>query len=111
MKWLGWGATVCVAIAALVGCSPPAEDGAAKQVAKGVEVFEKNCASCHAVNGKGGTSGPDLSKVGAKHDAGWIMARIDNPKSHNPSSRMPGFGEKLGDGAMQNIVAYVASLK
>jgi cytochrome c2 len=33
---------------------------------KGEEIFQAKCAMCHAVKGKGGTMGPDLTKISAK---------------------------------------------
>lgn len=42
-------------------------------------VFEKNCISCHAVNGKGGTAGPDLSNIATKYDRSALIDAIVDP--------------------------------
>lgn len=111
-RWVGAaGGAFCLVALTVVGCQKPEASGVEKQVADGKAVFTKNCANCHAVNGQGGGSGPDLSKTAASHEAKWLMEHIDNPKVHNPGSRMPAFGEKLGDKPMQDIIAYVLTLK
>lgn len=42
-------------------------------------LFEKNCAPCHSVNGKGGTAGPDLSNIASKYDRSAMLDAIVNP--------------------------------
>jgi len=44
---------------------------------------------CHTIGAKGGKSGPDLSKIGAKDKSSDIAAKIKNPKANNPNSIMP----------------------
>ena len=40
---------------------------------KGGEVFRRSrCVTCHAVNGRGGTLGPELTHVGAKASREWL---------------------------------------
>ena len=41
-------------------------DPAKSHPEKGAEVFERNCASCHALDGKGGAIGPQLDGVGSR---------------------------------------------
>lgn len=41
-------------------------DRAAPVAARGLEVFDKICANCHRVAGKGGKVGPDLDGIGAR---------------------------------------------
>jgi len=69
-------------------------------------VQEKNCRACHAVNGRGGVIGPDLTSVGSKSPeqydytriAGvksafaWHVAHFQNPKAMAPETIMPNFG-------------------
>ena len=86
---------------------------ATASTAAGQTVFNANCARCHAVNGNGGNRGPDLSHTGAEstHTAQWLAEFIKDPKSKNPGSRMPPFGDKIADGDLQAVSAYLAGLK
>lgn len=63
--------------------------------------------------GRGGMRrGPDLAKVGTKHDAKWLMDHVRNPKSHKPESNMPAFDQsKLTDADLKSLGDYLASLK
>lgn len=88
--------------------------GDATLIAAGQAVFKThNCGNCHGINGEGGGSGPDLSKVGAEaeHTTEWLIAHIKNPKSHNPNSPMPAFEGKISDKDLLALGAYLASLK
>jgi cytochrome c len=80
------------------------------QIARGEKVYvDKKCALCHAINGKGGKAGPDLSAVGAKRDANWLKAFLKDPKATNPKSKMMSF---KGDGnELEALAAYLTSLK
>lgn len=68
-------------------------------------VEEKNCRSCHIINGRGGVIGPDLTNVGDKspeqYDYGrvagkrsafaWHSAHFQSPKSVSEGTVMPDF--------------------
>jgi len=80
------------------------------QVAKGADVyFEKKCNVCHAINGKGGKAGPDLSAVGAKRDEEWLRTFIKAPKTMNPQSKMLPF--KGSEEELEALAAYLGALK
>ncbi len=52
------------------------------------------CLACHSVNGEGQNNlfgGGDLSKVGDKWLAGFLMGWLKDPRSMNPAHRMPKF--------------------
>ncbi|HLV78674.1 MAG TPA: cytochrome c [Chthonomonadaceae bacterium] len=94
------------------GKPPPKGGGNAALVSQGKKVYEDNhCSACHAIAGKGGKSGPNLSKTGASHSAAWLEAEVKDPKSHNPKSRMPAYGSKIQGGNLKALAAYLASLK
>ena len=59
---------------------------------KGATVFLTHaagqCAKCHNLNGTGGVAGPDLSDIGKRHDAKYILESIVNPSGFV----VPGYG-------------------
>ena len=80
------------------------------QIAKGEKVYgDKKCAVCHAIKGKGGKVGPDLSAVGAKREAQWLEAFLKDPKASNPKGKMMPF--KGSDEELEALVTYLRSLK
>jgi len=92
---------------------PPAADARAL-VAAGAKVYDATgCARCHSIRGRGGRSGPDLTRVARnpKHTPDWLAEQVANPQAHNPASRMPAFGQQLQEGDLQALAAYLASLK
>ena len=44
------------------------------------------CAGCHAINGKGGTLGPELSDVGDRRSSAYLRASITDPEADVPRS-------------------------
>lgn len=53
---------------------------------KGKEVYDSNgCASCHSIDGEGGSSGPDLSNIGALRSASFLRDEILNPGANKPT--------------------------
>jgi ubiquinol-cytochrome c reductase cytochrome b subunit len=71
----------------------------------------RHCATCHMIDGAGGSAAPDLSNVGARHDAAWLRAWISNPESVDALASMPGFSETLTPQQLDAVVAYLASRK
>ncbi|HEV2175194.1 MAG TPA: c-type cytochrome [Nitrospira sp.] len=49
---------------------------------------QAGCALCHAIKGKGGKAGPDLSDVGAKRDAEWLEQFMRSPKVVMPQANV-----------------------
>lgn len=78
---------------------------------KGLAIFTaNNCGNCHKLNELGGGQAPELSKIGGEHDAAWIAAHIKDPKTHNPNSKMPAFGQ-ISEEDLKTLSDYLASLK
>jgi ubiquinol-cytochrome c reductase cytochrome b subunit len=71
----------------------------------------RHCAMCHMLDGAGNSTAPDLSAVGARHDAAWLRKWITDPESVDAFSSMPPFGQTLTPQQMDAVVAYLASRK
>ena len=74
-------------------------------------VFARYCVGCHTVDGDGGKDGPDLSHIGAKHDAGYIRHLVADPEAVNPDAEMPAFRSRLNDAQLEAIAAFLAARK
>lgn len=112
-------------LGAVLGCegtstsptsTPPPVSGPGTAVASGPadgkQVFEQKCAKCHAIDGVGGKGkNPDLGKIGASHDAAWIIEHTKNPKSHKPQSGMPAFEKTLTAEQIKAVGDYLAAKK
>jgi ubiquinol-cytochrome c reductase cytochrome b subunit len=81
------------------------------EVRRAAIVFGRYCASCHMIDGEGGAVGPDLTHVGAKHDAAYLRPWIAQPDAIDPAASMPAFGEFLSDEEMTAIVNDLAARK
>jgi putative heme-binding domain-containing protein len=76
----------------------------------GAAIFAAKCASCHTINGVGGTMGPNLSKIGGTRDANYLLTKIEDPKATNKESKMPSFKE-MSKPDKDALVAYLQTLK
>jgi mono/diheme cytochrome c family protein len=103
---------VCFCV--LAGC------GKGDPAATGPKVtFDQNCANCHAQAGepggpgRGGSKGPNLSKIGAEpgRTADWLADFIRDPKSKRADAKMPGFGGKLKDEQIRELAEWLAAKK
>lgn len=81
-----------------------AEDGPAR---RGFEIFRRECAMCHAVNGEGGSVGPELNvprSIVEYRPAEQIKAYVRNPQSFRYTSMPP--HAHLSDADLDALVAY-----
>ncbi len=71
------------------------------------------CGGCHMIAGTGGTAGPDLSKYGLDKTktAKWTAVQIQDPKKHKADSAMPVYSDKIKGKDLNNLTAYLLSLK
>ena len=74
-------------------------------------IEQYKCRECHTLDGKGGAVGPNLSSVGSRRDRSYIYQQIKAPKSHNPSTAMPSFGDRMTAEELNILTDYLASLK
>ncbi|UCG79241.1 MAG: c-type cytochrome [Nitrospirota bacterium] len=78
----------------------------------GSSIYAKyGCSACHTIRGVGGTSGPDLSKVGSRQsDPEWHKKHINDPQSVVAGSAMPPYPQISGE-ELNSLADYLISLK
>ena len=77
---------------------------------QGAVVFQnKDCRNCHALEGSGGTRGPDLTNVGARLTSGQLIDQVSNgtPGGGN----MPAYGKQINPDEMTALVDFLTSLR
>jgi ubiquinol-cytochrome c reductase cytochrome b subunit len=74
-------------------------------------VYARYCVGCHVIDGEGGTDGPELSRIGGKHDLNYLKRLIADPEAVKPDAEMPSFRSRLSDAEIDAIAAYLASRK
>jgi cbb3-type cytochrome oxidase cytochrome c subunit len=80
-----------------------------QQTPDGAELFRREgCVNCHSFRGKGGSMAPDLTGVTKRRNRSWIRDQINDPKKHNPDSRMPSFGH-LSRREVSALIKYFES--
>lgn len=96
----------------------------AVDLAQAVEVFNKNCMGCHAIDNVGGRPGPNLNGVGNRDKVAGIKDAdteqqfrenmkqwIANPQSIKPGNKMPAFQDRMTTEEIDAVVDYLYSLK
>lgn len=95
------------------GLAPPS--GASQQVRAGFDAYRVHCSKCHALNGEGGSIGPELNAPAhplADRDPAWLRAWITEPERIRPNTRMEPLNPKLPDRerVVDEIVAYLQAM-
>jgi len=97
----GWPPKPILATAAGVG---------GRDLTEGQKLYQSlGCSSCHMVSGIGGTTGPDLTKVGARRDRAWLAGHFHDPEKYVPNSAMPKV--EADDAAIEQLTDYMLTLK
>jgi ubiquinol-cytochrome c reductase cytochrome b subunit len=76
----------------------------------GALIFQnKNCRNCHALEGTGGTRGPDLTSVGRRLTRDQLIDQISNgtPGGGN----MPAYGKQVRAAEMDALVDFLVRLR
>lgn len=76
------------------------------------------CAACHQIGGKGGDIGPILDGIAVRGDRAYILESLMDPNAklakgfeNLPISPMPPLGALLKEQELEDILAYLATLK
>lgn len=93
---------------------PAASLAANAPARRGFAVFQRNCISCHTLNGEGDAKlGPDLNIPHSPTEylrGDMLRTLVRNPQDlrHWPQAKMPGFDRKvLSDADLDDLVAYL----
>ncbi|HRI13791.1 MAG TPA: c-type cytochrome [Verrucomicrobiota bacterium] len=89
---------------------------------RGEELFFNSptaaCAACHTVSGKGGDVGPILDGIAIRGDRAYILESLMDPNAklakgfeNLPISPMPPLGALLKEQELEDILAYLSTLK
>ncbi len=74
----------------------------------GSSAYNQNCARCHGLEVISGGLAPDLRYLTADYDGDeWYLERFRNGMTQNGTTKMPAFGEILGQKAAWAIRTYV----
>jgi cytochrome c2 len=89
---------------------PP--EGASDAARRGFVQFRTHCSRCHAVNGVGGTIGPDLNRPTNPvrvRERDWLVRWIDDPSAILPAARMPRLNPFLAERekVIDQLLAYL----
>ena len=83
-----------------------AVDWTRANTANGRALFgELRCVSCHAVNGRGGTMGPELTRIGDKVRREWLFAYLKDPHRVQPDTPM--LQSRLADDQLRDLTAFL----
>jgi ubiquinol-cytochrome c reductase cytochrome b subunit len=77
---------------------------------QGALVFQnKNCRNCHALEGRGGQRGPDLTAVGTRLTRDQLIDQVSNgtPGGGN----MPAYGKQLSAAEMEALAEFLVALR
>ena len=77
---------------------------------QGAIVFQnKDCRNCHALEGRGGRRGPDLTEVGTRLTFDQLIDQVSNgtPGGGN----MPAYGKQINPNEMSALIDFLANLR
>jgi ubiquinol-cytochrome c reductase cytochrome b subunit len=74
-------------------------------------VGQEGCASCHIINGAGGTEGPPLDGIRARVTAADIHTFMERPQAFNPIASMKPLLPRLSHEDVEAITQYLLTLE
>lgn len=95
-----------------IAATPPSLTSRSAFIELGKRLYQKqDCSNCHAINGAGGTIGPDLAGISKRRTLSWIHKYLEDPLMINPNSAMPGYLGTLTHEEIEAISMYLISLE
>jgi cytochrome c oxidase cbb3-type subunit III len=67
-----------------LGVLPPEMVPGNAQQGEQLYLSKGNCTQCHAIKGRGGASGPDLTEIGLRRGAAYLRLALTNPEADVP---------------------------
>lgn len=100
-----------IAVALVLVLAPAAAAQPPRPLAEGGrQVFMQNgCHGCHTIGAFGTPIGPDLSRVGAKYDRGYLERWLRNPAATRPRAHMQAL--ELSEDDIRTLTDFLASLR
>jgi len=87
------------------------QTGSSVPASPGRQFYEaQGCDSCHAIGGKGGSGGPDLTNVGSRLDPSRLTQLLEDLRSAK-SDKMPPLPAETTDQQIKSLVDYLTTLK
>jgi ubiquinol-cytochrome c reductase cytochrome b subunit len=82
-------------------------EGRTPRELQGAVVFQyKTCRNCHALDGKGGRRGPDLTDVGTRLTRDQLIRQV-----LQGGGDMPAYGKQLNPAEVEALVGFLATLR
>ena len=76
---------------------------------QGAQIYQdRNCGTCHVVNGVGVKLGPALNGLANRRTQDWVEKHFVNPQALSPGTIMPAF--PFSSDEMKAIVSYLFSV-
>jgi len=93
------------------GSSQPKTTAATAGLQEGSGLFvSTGCVTCHKIEGKGGTAGPDLShEMNLGRSSQWLITQITDPRKHVPTTIMPAH-KNLTQPQLKGLADFILSL-
>jgi mono/diheme cytochrome c family protein len=66
---------------------------------------ESRCVTCHSVEGRGGTMGPELTRIGDKVRRGWLFSFLKDPHQSQPNTQMLQY--RLTDDQLRDLTTFL----
>lgn len=76
-----------------------------------VVLQNKQCRNCHALDGKGGQRGPDLTEVGGRLTRDQLRDQVTLGGSNMANGNMPAYGDQLNPAEIEALVAFLTVMR
>lgn len=97
--------TISAALTVTAHAAPPDGEALARRL-----LNSQGCKACHLIDGAGGSTGPDLSKVGSRLTQQQLRARLANPQKRHATGRIGDFSH-LQPAELDALAAFLGSRK